>query len=203
MKIYLVRHGESEDAKNNLYQTFITPLSEKGQLQAESITRKLKNIEFSAIYSSPLPRAKQTAEIINQQYKLPIQILEDLQEEKRPTEIEGKSKVDPINLAIVSKIESNYTDTHWRYSDEDTFSHVFERANKIKYFFEGLDEGNYLVVTHGVILKMLAALILNKELNATTYIKNSSALIIDNTGIVILEYSKPIWTINGWNLTQI
>ena len=65
MKLYLVRHGETE--WNRLHRgqgrTDI-PLNDTGIKQAEELRDKLKDFDFDVCYSSPLSRAKQTAEII-------------------------------------------------------------------------------------------------------------------------------------------
>ena len=63
--IYLVRHGESE-ANTNMRFCGITDvdLTEEGALQAAKAGKKLKNKTINQIFSSPLKRAKYTAEII-------------------------------------------------------------------------------------------------------------------------------------------
>jgi len=70
MKLFLVRHGQSLANKKQKHQGKEdewrdTPLSNSGKTQAKKVAERLKNEEFDLIYSSPLKRAKQTAEIIN------------------------------------------------------------------------------------------------------------------------------------------
>lgn len=65
LDIYLLRHGETEwNADGNRYcgRTDL-PLTEKGIEQARSASGKLKDITVNAVYSSPLQRSVQTAEI--------------------------------------------------------------------------------------------------------------------------------------------
>lgn len=64
---YFIRHGETDWNKQNIImgKTDI-PLNEAGRRQAVEASKNLQNINFSNIYSSPLIRAQQTAEIINQ-----------------------------------------------------------------------------------------------------------------------------------------
>lgn len=74
--IYLVRHGQSESNKNvethgETYNVD-TPLTELGKQQATEAKQKLTDVQFDAIFSSDLIRAKQTAEIINLERKLVI-----------------------------------------------------------------------------------------------------------------------------------
>ena len=65
MKIYFIRHGEAMDDINNSYGGWADdPLSEKGREQAQEAGNKFKekNLKAEKILTSPLLRAKQTAE---------------------------------------------------------------------------------------------------------------------------------------------
>ena len=66
MKIYTVRHGQTEWNKKGLYQGKTdVPLNEEGKKQAMLVKEKLKDKKIDLIISSPLKRAKETAEIIS------------------------------------------------------------------------------------------------------------------------------------------
>ncbi len=72
--IYLVRHGEAEgNAKGILMGHLDLPLTGKGKLQAEEVSKKLSGVHFDAAYSSDLVRARQTAEIIVKERNLAVQ----------------------------------------------------------------------------------------------------------------------------------
>lgn len=62
--IYLVRHGEQQDAEFGLPDG---PLSEKGKAQAEAIGSRLAAVPFTGAWHSPLQRATETAKIIQKQ----------------------------------------------------------------------------------------------------------------------------------------
>jgi alpha-ribazole phosphatase len=63
--IYLVRHGESEANVSKRFSGITdVELTETGALQAAKAGRKLKGEKIHKIFSSPLKRAKNTAEII-------------------------------------------------------------------------------------------------------------------------------------------
>ena len=65
--IYFIRHGETDYNKVHRYQGQLDiPLNETGIIQAENARDKLAGFVFDEIYSSPLSRAKKTAEIINE-----------------------------------------------------------------------------------------------------------------------------------------
>ncbi|MBX3090846.1 MAG: histidine phosphatase family protein [Cryobacterium sp.] len=59
--LYLVRHGEQQDAEHGLPDG---PLSPRGKRQARAIARRLAGVPFSAAWHSPLQRAQETAEIL-------------------------------------------------------------------------------------------------------------------------------------------
>ena len=81
MKIYLVRHGETDYNKIGRIQGRLpVPLNDNGHKQAQSIAKELKNLSATHLYSSPLTRAKQTAEYISKEIKLPIKFDELLVE---------------------------------------------------------------------------------------------------------------------------
>ena len=73
MKIYLVRHGETEwNKEGKLQGQSDIPLNEYGRELAQITAEGLRDIPFDAVYCSPLIRAKETAEIIKGDRKIPI-----------------------------------------------------------------------------------------------------------------------------------
>lgn len=67
LRIYLARHGQDEDnAAGILNGHRDQPLTSIGIQQAKTVAAKIRsaNLSFDAIYSSPLRRARRTAEII-------------------------------------------------------------------------------------------------------------------------------------------
>ena len=84
MKLHLVfvRHGES-DANiqrviSNRDSTF--GLTALGRQQAKTLATSLRDIPITAIYSSPVLRARETAEILSRSFGLSYQITEALRE---------------------------------------------------------------------------------------------------------------------------
>jgi broad specificity phosphatase PhoE len=79
---YFVRHGQTD--WNKMYQVLCDqddiPLNETGLLQAAEARDTLRNRAITKIYSSPLARAKQTAEIINQSLAVCLEFHEGLRD---------------------------------------------------------------------------------------------------------------------------
>ncbi len=59
--LYLVRHGEQQDAEHGLPDG---PLSPRGVRQARAIAERLGGVPFDAAWTSPLQRAQETARIM-------------------------------------------------------------------------------------------------------------------------------------------
>ncbi len=63
--IYLIRHGECKGNREGLFRgRYDFPLNELGIEQANRLRDRLRNIPFAAVYTGPLSRARQTAEIV-------------------------------------------------------------------------------------------------------------------------------------------
>jgi broad specificity phosphatase PhoE len=81
MRIYCVRHGESVyNAEGRIQGQADVMLSDLGLRQGEAVAHELQKICLDAIYSSPLVRAKQTAEILAERVNLPIRFDDRLKE---------------------------------------------------------------------------------------------------------------------------
>lgn len=73
MAIYIVRHGQTAwNASKKIQGRVDIELNEEGIRQAQEAREQLQNIKLDMIYSSPLMRAKQTAQIINEKHNLSI-----------------------------------------------------------------------------------------------------------------------------------
>jgi broad specificity phosphatase PhoE len=78
---YIVRHGQTEWNEQGLMQgNADSPLTEKGERQAQETSEKLKYINFDLVFSSDLLRAKRTAEIIALEHKLAVETTKLLRE---------------------------------------------------------------------------------------------------------------------------
>ncbi|MER3433263.1 MAG: histidine phosphatase family protein [Leptolyngbya sp. ERB_1_1] len=83
-RVILVRHGESSYNVEKRAQGHcdLSTLTEKGEKMATQVATALKDLKFDAVYSSPLQRAKRTAELIlaDLNNPPPLQTTEDLKE---------------------------------------------------------------------------------------------------------------------------
>lgn len=86
MKVFLIRHGEQEypvDAQGRkLVSSPDAPLVELGRTQMRELGRKLaaEGIILDSLYTSPLPRVQQSAEILAEGKSVPIYVIDGLKE---------------------------------------------------------------------------------------------------------------------------
>ena len=74
MKLYLLRHGRTLwNEEGRLQGRTDVPLSEEGRRSALAAGAALGNVSFDAAFSSPLQRARETAELILQGKNVLIQ----------------------------------------------------------------------------------------------------------------------------------
>lgn len=79
---YIFRHGETELNRQKRWQGsgMDYDLTEKGIEQAQLLTEKLQGKNIEAIYSSPLIRARHTAEVVAAALNVPVIVKDDLRE---------------------------------------------------------------------------------------------------------------------------
>lgn len=90
MKIFLIRHGESEaNVAHRINDDPSRPvnLTELGRAQAEAASGKLRLVPFTHAYASEFPRARQTAKILLLHHACPLQI--DARINERRTGMDG------------------------------------------------------------------------------------------------------------------
>ena len=73
MELYLIRHGETDYNKERKIQgSCDIPLNEYGRELARETAEGLKDIPFDVIFTSPLCRARETAEWIARGRQIPV-----------------------------------------------------------------------------------------------------------------------------------
>lgn len=102
MELYIIRHGQTTWNEKGLLQgSMDIELNECGREVAREMNKKLSNVPFDVIYSSPLLRAYETASLIRGDRDIPI-IKDDRLREISFGELEG------TNYREMFKPGSNY-----------------------------------------------------------------------------------------------
>ena len=145
MKVYIVRHGQVLHNILHQYNAKDEDLTDIGIEQALEVKEKIKDIDFDIVISSPLIRAKHTAEIITDNSKLLV--FDDRIKERNCGNLSGQS------LEVTNREEywNYYTDIQYGTSEniQDFFKRVYD-------FLDELKEKDYkkvLIVGHSGISK--------------------------------------------------
>ena len=80
MKLYVIRHGETEMGKNEIIATEDEPLNKFGMNQAQKVGKELKKLDIDIIYCSPIERAKHTLKLFDMDKNIPVIIDERIKE---------------------------------------------------------------------------------------------------------------------------
>lgn len=156
MEIYLVRHGITESNKKKIYMGWSEEgLSPEGRKQAGALGKSLQSLVIHRIYTSPLRRAVETSEIINQSLSVPISVEEDLTE-MRLGSWEGLTE-DEVSKRFPDDYQVwNSRPAGFILQGRETLAEVQNRTlNAIQKIKEGNDEFPVLVVTHVAIVRCL------------------------------------------------
>jgi alpha-ribazole phosphatase len=78
--VWLVRHGEAEGVSNRCCGHADPPLSAQGVAQANAVAGRLAAERISRVYASTSSRAVETAQILAQPHRLPVQPVPDMRE---------------------------------------------------------------------------------------------------------------------------
>jgi probable phosphoglycerate mutase len=79
--VLLVRHGETQETAERRYPSLQDlPLSARGRLQAEALSRVLHRVGLEAIFASPSRRAQETAAPLVVRHNLELQVVPELVE---------------------------------------------------------------------------------------------------------------------------
>ncbi|KKE80079.1 histidine phosphatase family protein [Oceanobacillus caeni] len=185
MKLFVVRHGETEwNAQKRLQGHLDSPLTVNGIHHAELLSKRLKSTCFASIISSPSERAMHTARIIRGNQTLAIET------DKRLKEInlgswQGKTfeeikEMDPDRFENYAKHPNQY------YREEKEAENLTDVVTRVKDFLKDTEEkyqtGNHLIITHGVVIKVLQLICKNYSID-----KIWEPPEIEGTSLTIIE----------------
>ena len=186
MKIYFIRHGETVWNTLKIFQgTSNSPLTEKGRNQAISLGKKLKDVEFTKFYSSPMGRTIETSELILQGRDMKIDFIEEFKEI-------SVGKMEGVEREI---FESTYPKQFYDFFNNpkeydpsayegENYYQLLERVKKglDKIISNHKEDDVIAVVSHGITLKAIFMIVKNmsfEELGQVEVPKNTSLSIVD------------------------
>jgi probable phosphoglycerate mutase len=159
MIVYFARHGESLANTSRVIsnRSLPHPLTENGRLQALQLAERLKLAGITAIYTSPVPRALETAQIIGRVLQIPPQKEEGLREFDAGV-LEGRSGA--LTWVRFSALWNNWfyrRQFHKRISGGESFSETAARfygfTTTLASFY-GETDAHVLCISHGGLLRV-------------------------------------------------
>ena len=190
MRLYIMRHGETELNKKKLLQGQMDcPLSKAGEEQAREAGRKIREREltFDRIYSSPLCRAVRTASLAGEIPEEEVRVDGRLIElDYGPFEGKGYAELDKGMYAFFEDPLHN--------SPPEGIESVERLIERVTDFLQDLEKeyrenpgefsegsGNILLVTHGVAIRAMMAYL--RQMTG----KEIWHLMIDNCEMFVTE----------------
>jgi phosphoserine phosphatase len=188
MRLIIVRHGESEWNRTHRYQGQIdSALSELGLRQADALAQRLRNEHLDVIFSSPLQRARKTAEAIARFHTgVPFHDDEALLEIHHG-DWQGKY-VDEITAQFADGLrEWQQHPTRSQMPNGESFTNILKRVLDFKERVLGEYDGrDVLVSTHDVVVKILVADALGMNMDRI------NRFWITNASISVIEYTSEL-----------
>lgn len=158
MKIYLIRHGETEEnLKKSYYGDIDCTLTENGKAQGEKLRLLLEKITFDRVFSSEKKRAKETLELIYEG---------KYEEDKRLNErsfgiFEGRT---------YKELEGEFKEELQKWN-EDWINYTIDGGESFKVFYQRVQQfmddlvkqrlDKVLISTHGGVIRAIYTYIFN------------------------------------------
>ncbi len=190
MKVYIVRHGESEaNAKGNHSGQGQFALTEKGEKEAEKVGELLRKIKFDKVYSSDLIRANMTGKIA-----LPGYEIEQLAliREVGVGSLTGKS-IKAMENELGEALINNKRNFDYRPYGGENSEMIMERARKFLSMLEAKGDETVAVFTHSGFGKAMLSVVLG------TWISQRK-LVSANCGVSVLSCVNGEWKLFAWNI---
>ncbi|HNH36243.1 MAG TPA: histidine phosphatase family protein [Rhodocyclaceae bacterium] len=195
--ICIARHGETDWNAAGILQGWIdVPINEKGRLQAVELGESLAGRGFSCIYSSPLRRARETAEMIAGRLELPVPSFHDGLKERHFGRYQGvpKEELAVTHPEVLEEIRSRNPAGH--FEGGESMDHFADRVIHALGDIADLHEAEaVLVVTHGWVMDVITRHV--KGLPRDTVLnmkrKNIECLWLDVADGEIREMPPPGW----------
>jgi len=111
MRLYFLRHGEA-DWPNWDRPDDERPLTERGTKEMRKVAKFLRELDLPLddIVSSPLPRARQTADVVAERFKLHVRENEGLAKDFSVSRLKEIIQAYPVDNLMIVGHEPNFTE---------------------------------------------------------------------------------------------
>ncbi len=190
-RLVLLRHGETEWSKSGQH-TGLTdvPLTTHGEKVARAAGQLLGGYGFSLVLTSPLQRARRTAELAGLDADVDEDLLEwDYGAYEGRTTAEIRQEVGYDWTVFANGVPTGDT-------PGETVEEVAARASRVvARAMPALERGDVALVGHGHCLRILASVFLRQEPRL------GAQLLLDAGSVSVLEFEREQPAIHTWNRT--
>lgn len=205
MKLYLIRHAETESNVRGLLDTALPgpPLTDNGKRQAQALADRLRTEPISAVYASYATRAQQTAQPLAEALGLEVQAIEGVHE-VGVGELEALGGQDAVRTYL-------QTTQAWTRGELSVAMPGGESGEQVRARFiaavaelrakheaavpDELPDAVIALVSHGGVIRLGA-----EWLSDNVRPEVADQRLLPNTGIVVLEsLPEAGWTCLSWD----
>jgi len=185
-EVVIVRHGETEWSRSGQH-TGVTdlPLTEDGEKQASSVADRLAGREFALVLTSPMQRARRTAELAG--YGERVEPDDDLRE-RNYGDFEG------LTTKEIRKTIPGWDVWRDEMVNGETLAQVGARADRVIARALAAD-GDSLVFAHSHLLRTLGARWI--EIGP----EGGGKLVLGTSAICVLGFERERRVLKRWNWT--
>lgn len=181
--LYIIRHGETTGNDAGRFQgSTDCQLSERGRQQIDRLGERCRDLPFEVLISSPLVRARETAEAANRHHGLPLQIELDVAE-MHCGDWEEKSW-DELRAGYPAEMEL-WREKPWLFQSPggENMQQVYQRVNRALLRILEENRGRTIaVVSHGCAIRNALCFFHGHDierLNEMPWVRNTSITRID------------------------
>lgn len=186
LKVYLIRHGETDwNVDGRIQGLSDIALNARGLEQARRLAARIPDEgQFQAIYASPLKRAFATAEMLGDALQIPV----------TPDRRLFERSLGQLEGLTMSEIKVKYPDVHRAWNGGGSRPHIPGEESREDFvlrttaFIHDLRahhaDGKVLVVSHGGTINMLLMVSMNLD------IERPLPFTIENASINIIQFGE-------------
>ncbi|POT28141.1 alpha-ribazole phosphatase [Citrobacter freundii] len=199
MRLWLVRHGETEANVAGLYSGHApTPLTERGIAQAQTLGTLLRNVPVDNVLCSELERARHTTQLILGDREVPVRKIPELNEmffgDWEMRHHRDLAREDAENYAVWCNDWQNATPTNGE--GFQAFSQRVERFITQLADYKACQ--NLLVVSHQGVLSVMIARLLSMPASAMWHFRVeqgcwSAIDFCDDFAVLKVLNSRAVW----------
>jgi broad specificity phosphatase PhoE len=191
MKVYFIRHGESEANLEQRHSGWTqVHLTDKGKEDARRAGEILKDVDFDRVFTSDLIRAMETQGIAKPEVEAEVS---ELIREIHVGHLGGRFKSDCFDEYGDEYIANRDSFEYKPYGGE-SYQEFCARVDEFKQQLEALDCERVAVFCHGGVINTFLELVLGDRTDRTK-------IACSNGSVSVFEYKKLSWRLLLWNYT--